>query len=410
MTELRVGIAGLGRLGRVHAANLAHKIPGAVLTAACVPGADSQAYARQELGLEKVYGDFREMVADPELDAVAIVSPSGEHCWQIEAALDAGKHVFSEKPLGVTMEQCLQAETAVARHPELVCMLGFMRRYDKSYAYAKEKITAGAIGTPYLVKSTGIDPEAVVEGAIRYSGTSGGIFLDSAIHDIDLMRWFLGSEAAEVYAMGCTFKHPAFQDAGDDETGVAVYKFKNGAMGMVHVGRTAPYGYHIETEIVGTEGTIRISAVPEKNRAMVYDVNGARTECVESFPERFAEAYLTEMEEFVRCVREGRKPDTGVEDGIYATRVGYATTEAWKTGKIVKICSFCGAELQPANQSTMIGTGARDVPCACSFWECLPSAVAAAGTTGAAAAASAGVLALLFLPDEIPDNGNDNGK
>ena len=246
MTELRVGIAGLGRLGRVHAANLAHKIPGAILTAACVPGADSQAYARQELGLEKVYGDFREMVADPELDAVAIVSPSGEHCWQIEAALDAGKHVFSEKPLGVTMEQCLQAEAAVARHP-------------------------------------------------------------------------------------------AFQDAGDDETGVAVYKFKNGAMGMVHVGRTAPYGYHIETEIVGTEGTIRISAVPEKNRAMVYDVNGARTECVESFPERFAEAYLTEMEEFVRCVREGRKPDTGVADGIYATRVGYATTEAWKTGKIVKI-------------------------------------------------------------------------
>ena len=85
-----------------------------------MPGADSQAYARQELGLEKVYGDFREMVTDPELDAVAIVSPSGEHCWQIEAALDAGKHVFSEKPLGVTMEQCLQAEAAVARHPELV--------------------------------------------------------------------------------------------------------------------------------------------------------------------------------------------------------------------------------------------------------------------------------------------------
>lgn len=410
MTELRVGIAGLGRLGRVHAANLAHKIPGAVLTAACVPGADSQAYARQELGLEKVYGDFREMVADPELDAVAIVSPSGEHCWQIEAALDAGKHVFSEKPLGVTMEQCLQAEAAVARHPELVCMLGFMRRYDKSYAYAKEKIAAGAIGTPYLVKSTGIDPEAVVEGAIRYSGTSGGIFLDSAIHDIDLMRWFLGSEAAEVYAMGCTFKHPAFQDAGDDETGVAVYKFKNGAMGMVHVGRTAPYGYHIETEIVGTEGTIRISAVPEKNRAMVYDVNGARTECVESFPERFAEAYLTEMEEFVRCVREGRKPDTGVADGIYATRVGYATTEAWKTGKIVKIWSFCGAGIQIVNKLAKRRTGAWDAPRACSLWECLSPAVTVAGTTGAAAAASAGVLTLLFLPDEIPDNGNDNGK
>ena len=413
MKELRVGIAGLGRLGRVHAANLAHKIPGAVLTAACVPGADSQAYARQELGLEKVYGDFREMVADPELDAVAIVSPSGEHCWQIEAALDAGKHVFSEKPLGVTMEQCLQAEAAVARHPELVCMLGFMRRYDKSYAYAKEKITAGAIGTPYLVKSTGIDPEAVVEGAIRYSGTSGGIFLDSAIHDMDLMRWFLGSEAAEVYAMGCTFKHPAFQDAGDDETGVAVYKFKNGAMGMVHVGRTAPYGYHIETEIVGTEGTIRISAVPEKNRAMVYDVNGARTECVESFPERFAEAYLTEMEEFVRCVREGRKPDTGVADGIYATRVGYALLRRrGKPGRWVKSdVPFCGAGIQPVKQVSDDKNRRAGYPVRLFFQECLSPAVTVAGTTGAATRRIRRVLlTLLFLPDEIPDNGNDNGK
>lgn len=337
MKKIKVGIAGLGRLGKVHANNIAFKIPNAELTAACSIVPAELEYAKEKLGVTDVYTDYREMLAKADIDAVVIVTTSSEHCWQIEAALDAGKHVFSEKPLGVTMEQCLQAEAAVARHPELVCMLGFMRRYDKSYAYAKEKITTGAIGTPYLVKSTGIDPEAVVEGAIRYSGTSGGIFLDSAIHDMDLMRWFLGSEAAEVYAMGCTFKHPDFKAAGDDETGVAVYKFKNGAMGMVHVGRTAPYGYHIETEIVGTEGTIRISAVPEKNRAMVYDVNGARTECVESFPERFAEAYLTEMEEFVRCVREGRKPDTGVADGIYATRVGYATTEAWKTGKIVKI-------------------------------------------------------------------------
>ena len=120
----------------------------------------------------------------------------------------------------------------MARHPELVCMLGFMRRYDKSYAYAKGKNHCGAIGTPYLVKSTGIDPEAWWRGH-PVQRDLRRIFLDSAIHDMDLMRWFLGSEAAEVYAMGCTFKHPDFKVAGDDETGVAVYKFKNGAMGMV---------------------------------------------------------------------------------------------------------------------------------------------------------------------------------
>ena len=199
-------------------------------------------------------------------------------------------------------------------------MLGFMRRYDPSYAYAKKQIDSGVIGTPYLVKATGLDPEAV-----------------AGIHDIDLMRWFLGSEAEEVYALGATFKHPEFRQAGDDETGLAVFRFKNGGMGTIHVGRTCPYGYHVETEIVGTEGTLRISAVPEKNLTRVYGPGGVRAECVASFPERFREAYLLEMQEFVDCVRTGRKPGTTVYDGVRSTAVGYATTEAWRTGRPVKI-------------------------------------------------------------------------
>ena len=336
MKKVKIGIAGLGRLGKVHAQNIAYKIPNAELTAACSIVPAELEYAQKELGISAVYSDYKEMLAKADIDAVAIVTTSSEHCWQIEAALDAGKHVFSEKPLGTDLEQCRKAEAAVERHPDLTFMLGFMRRYDKSYAYAKKKIEEGAIGTPYLVKATGIDPEALVEGAIRFAKTSGGIFLDMAIHDIDLMRWFLGSEAKEVYAMGATFKHPEFQAAGDDETGVAVYKFENGAMGMIHVGRTAPHGYHVETEIVGTEGSIRISAVPEKNQARIYGPGGVLTECVGSFPERF-EAYLVEMAEFVDCVCQGRKPGVSVYDGTKSTAVGYATTEAWRTGKPVKI-------------------------------------------------------------------------
>ena len=337
MKKLRIGIVGLGRLGKVHANNIANKIPNSELTAACSIVPAELEYAQKELGVQRVYADYREMLKDPEVDAVVIVTTSSEHCWQIEAALDAGKHVFSEKPLGVDVAQCKQAEAAVERHPDLTFMLGFMRRYDKSYAYAKQKVEEGAIGTPYLVKATGIDPEAFVDGAIRFAKTSGGIFLDMAIHDIDLMRWFLGSEATEVYAMGATFKHPEFKEAGDDETGVAVYKFENGAMGITHVGRTAPHGYHVETEIVGTEGTIRISAVPEKNLARLYNANGVCTECVQGFPERFADAYLAEMEEFALCALEGRQPGVSVYDGTKSTLIGYATTEAWKTGKAVKI-------------------------------------------------------------------------
>lgn len=337
MNRLRIGVVGLGRLGKVHAQNIAYRIPGAELTAACSIVPAELSYAREELGVAWLYSDYREMLAKAPIDAVCIVTTSSEHCWQIEAALDAGKHVFCEKPLGVTVEQCKKAEAAVERHPELIFMLGFMRRYDKSYAYAKQMVDSGAISKPYLVKATGIDPEALVQGAIRFAATSGGIFLDMAIHDIDLCRWFLGSEATEVYALGATFKHPEFRAAGDDETGVAVYRFENGAMAMVHVGRTAPYGYHVETEIVGTEGTIRISAVPQKNLATVYGPNGVCTECVGSFPERFEEAYLKEMEEFVDCVQKGRRPGVSVYDGTRSTAIGYATTEAWKTGRIVKL-------------------------------------------------------------------------
>ena len=175
MEKLKIGVVGLGRLGKVHAQNIRYKIPGAELTAACSIVPAELEYAKNELGVTDVYTDYKEMLAKADIDAVVIVTTSSEHCWQIEAALDAGKHVFSEKPLGVDVAQCKQAEAAVERHPELTFMLGFMRRYDKSYSYAKQKIEEGAIGTPYLVKATGIDPEAFVEGAIRFAKNSGGI-------------------------------------------------------------------------------------------------------------------------------------------------------------------------------------------------------------------------------------------
>lgn len=337
MKKVKVGIAGLGRLGKVHAGNLAFKIPNAELTAACSIMPAELTYAQEVLGVKEVYSDYREMLAKADIDAVAIITTSGEHCWQIEAALDAGKHVFSDKPLGVNVEECKIAEKAVERHPELAFFLGFMRRFDPSYAYAKKKIEEGAIGTPYMVKATGIDPEAMVDGAIKFAATSGGIFIDMAIHDIDLMRWFLGSDPVEVYATGSTFKHPEFKAAGDDETGVAMYKCENGAVGFVHVGRTAPHGYHVETEIVGTEGSIRVSPVPAKNLCMIYNNQGAVQECVSGFPERFAESYRLEMEEFINCVQNNTKPEVTVYDGTKSTQIGFATTEAYRQGGIVKI-------------------------------------------------------------------------
>lgn len=337
MKKVKVGIVGLGRLGKVHAGNLAFRIADAELTAACSIMPNELEFARRELNVTDVYTDFNEMLVKADIDAVAIVTTSGLHCGQIAAALDAGKHVFCEKPLGVTVEECRQAEAAVARHPDLAFFLGFMRRFDPSYAYAMEKIKAGVIGRPYMVKATGIDPESLVQGAIRFAPTSGGIFIDMAIHDIDLMRWFLQEDPVEVYATGATFKHPEFKAAHDDETGVAMYKCASGAIGFVHVGRTASHGYHVETEIVGTEGTLCISPVPEKNLCMIYDKDGAVKECVSGFPERFAEAYRLEMEDFIDCVKTGRKAEVTVADGTKSTQIAFATTQSYKDGRPVVI-------------------------------------------------------------------------
>ncbi|MCH4166921.1 MAG: Gfo/Idh/MocA family oxidoreductase [Megasphaera sp.] len=337
MKKIKVGIAGLGRLGKVHANNIAYKIAGADLVAACSIVPAELEYAQKELGVHDVYADYNDMLANADIDAVVIVTTSSQHCWQIAAALDAGKHVFTDKPLGVTLEECRLAEDAVKRHPDKTFFLGFMRRFDPSYVYAMEKIRAGAIGKPYMVKATGIDPEALVQGAIKFAPTSGGIFIDMAIHDIDLMRWFLGDDPVEVYAMGSTFKHPEFKAAHDDETGVAMYKCANGAIGFVHVGRTAPYGYHVETEVIGTEGTLRISPVPAKNLCMIYDNNGVVQECVSGFPERFADAYRLEMENFIDCAAKGIQPEVNVYDGTKSTQIAFATTESYRQGHAVSI-------------------------------------------------------------------------
>ena len=252
--------------------------------------------------------------------------------------IEAGGHAFFQHTdVSDEFSANACAEAAVERHPDKLFFLGFMRRYDPSYAHAKEQIDAGKIGKPYLVKATGLDPEALVESCIKFSKTSGGIFIDAASHDIDLMRWFLGGEITEVYAAGTTFKHPEFAENGDTETGMAMLKLDNGTVAFLHVGRTAPHGYHTETEIVGTEGHIRVAGVPWKDRTMIYDQYGARQEIIENFPQRFAEAYLLEMVDFIDCIQKDRKPELTVYDGTKATIVTYAITDSFHSGKAVKV-------------------------------------------------------------------------
>ncbi|WP_079474081.1 Gfo/Idh/MocA family protein [Marinococcus halophilus] len=335
MNKVKVGIVGLGRQGIDQARNIAFRIPNAELMAVNSIIKEEVQEVQQNWGIPYGYTDYNEMLANEELDAIVIISPSPEHCWQIEAALDAGFHVFSEKPLGVSMEECKIAERAVERNEDKVFMLGFMRRYDPSYAYAKQRIQEGSIGKPILVRATSIDPESTIEGAIRFAATSGGLFLDMTVHDIDLARWFLESDVKSLYATGGCYLHEEFEQYGDGDNVAALMHFENGTMAMFHSGRNAPHGYHVETEIVGTHGTLRIGSVPQENQVMIFDNHGARQECVNGFQERFEEAYRLELQEFIDCILEERKPDVSVYDGTKSTEVAYAATESFRENKLM---------------------------------------------------------------------------
>ncbi len=337
MKRVRIGSVGLGRLGLRHAENIATKFVHAELTALCDLNEQLLHQTADRLLVPHRFTSFEEMIALEELDAVVIASPSSLHTSQIAAALDAGKHVFSEKPLGVSIAECRQAEAAVKKHPDRVFMLGFMRRFDESYMYAHDKVVAGEIGRPILFRSYSQDPEKFIDGAIAFAPHSGGEFLDMAVHDIDLARWFLQDEPASVYAIGGCYAHPEFARYNDGDNVSCLMKFRNDAMAFLFAGRTAPHGYNVETEIIGTEGILRIASVPQKNLVEVIDQTGVRKECSENFLERFASSYVNEIGEFISCILENRTPEVSVSDGTRVTEIAYGCKEAFESGELKQL-------------------------------------------------------------------------
>ena len=337
MKTVKVGSVGLGRLGYEHAKNLATQVPGCELAAICDVDANRVKEVAAELGVPNTYTDFEEMCKNPELDAIVIVSPSFLHCQQIEIAMNHGKHVFCEKPLGTDVAQCKAAEKVIEAHPDLIFQLGFMRRFDKSYAEAKRKIDNGDIGKVVLVRSYTQDPRSTIESSLKFAPHSGGQYLDMCVHDIDLIRWFTGSDVKNVWAIGGVFEFDLYKELNDADNAAATIQMENGAMGFMFTNRTHGAGCNVETEIIGTHGTLRIANVGAKNLLQIVDGSGAREEYYPDFLSRWHQAYINEIQEFVSCINEGRKPGVTVYDGTKATLVTYAITDSFHSGKPVQV-------------------------------------------------------------------------
>ena len=320
MKTVKVGSVGLGRLGYEHAKNLATQVPGCELAAICDVDAN-RVKEVAELGVPNTYTDFEEMCKNPELDAIVIVSPSFLHCQQIEIAMNHGKHVFCEKPLGTDVAQCKAAEKVIEAHPDLIFQLGFMRRFDKSYAEAKRKIDNGDIGKVVLVRSYTQDPRSTIESTLKFAPHSGGQYLDMCVHDI-----------------GGVFEFDLYKELNDADNAAATIQMENGAMGFMFTNRTHAAGSNVETEIIGTHGTLRIANVGAKNLLNIVDEHGSREEYYPDFMSRWHEAFVAEMVAFTGHVRDNTKPaDLTVYDGTAVSEAAYRCKESFETGKMLPI-------------------------------------------------------------------------
>ena len=321
----KIGIVGLGRLGKRHAENLAFRVPGAEVVAACSPDADERAWATQHLGIEHVYGDYDQLLAHPGLDTVFLVTPNTLHPSQIVAGLKAGKHVFCEKPLSLLLDECLAVEAEAKRHPTLKAMVGFTRRFDPSLQDAQKKIAAGTIGRPFLVRTQSCDMNDPSGFFVRFAPKSGGIFLDMSVHDIDISRWLLGApKPKRVFSVGTIAVHKGLAECGDVDNGIAVVEFEGGAMATIYASRTMAHGHEAATEVVGTNGRLVVGRDGRLNHVEIADAHGIRTETTPTFWERFEDAFLRETIHFIDCVRHGKPPALTLHDATEATRIAIA--------------------------------------------------------------------------------------
>jgi myo-inositol 2-dehydrogenase/D-chiro-inositol 1-dehydrogenase len=330
---VRIGVVGLGRLGRRHAENLAFRVAGVRVVAAASPIETERAWAEASLAGAATYAGLPELLTHPGLDAVWLATPTSLHADHAIAAIEAGKHVFCEKPLALDPADCDRAVAAAAGRPGQVVMVGFMRRFDAAYAEAKRRVDAGELGEIFAIRCVSEDPIDPDGFFVRFAPTSGGIFLDCCIHDIDLVRWMLnGAETSSVTAAGSRLMYPALGECGDVDNGYATVVFKGGQVATFHVSRTSHRGYEAAMTIVGAKGALQIgAAVPQL--PLTLEAGGRRSVVGQvDFFERFGEAFLREAHAFADAVRRGGPTPLSLEDAREATRLACAMRAALKTG------------------------------------------------------------------------------
>jgi myo-inositol 2-dehydrogenase/D-chiro-inositol 1-dehydrogenase len=328
-----VGLIGAGRIGRLHAEHLAHRIPETNLLA--IADLDEQAaqHCARQCSIPKVTTDYRTLLDDPALDAVVICSSTDTHAPMIEAAAEAGKHIFCEKPIAFDLATIDRALAIVAR-AGVTLQIGFNRRFDASYRRVREAILKGEIGEPHLLHLISRDP---APPPLSYIATSGGLFLDMTIHDFDMARFLIGSEVETVYTAAAVRVDEAIGAAGDLDTAVVLLTFENGVIGTIDNSRRAVYGYDQRVEVFGSGGSVQSSNAYPNTVTLQTAQHVHRDLPLHFFLERYAESFLAEMKAFAAAVLEGSPTPVSGLDGRAPVAIALAARQSYDEKHPVRV-------------------------------------------------------------------------
>lgn len=329
MDKLRIGLIGLGRIGKIHYNNIKQQIPEAEVMMVADAHGDYSQY-------DVLSGDPSALIAHPDIDAVIICSPTDTHADYVDQCAKVGKHVFCEKPLDLSLERIKKTLDVVNQYG-IELMLGFNRRFDPNFLKIKALVDEGNIGNPHVVKITSRDPAPPPRDYLK---SSGGMFMDMTIHDFDMARYIMGKEVKQVFAAAATFCGGAVEAAGDIDTAVITLMFEDGSMAIIDNSRKAVYGYDQRLEVFGDRGMAHVDNNKADNHVFYNDVAMQSSLPLHFFMERYTMSYLTEMRMFVKAVQEQKKVPVDGSDGLQATLIAMAAARSYKEGRKVELSEF----------------------------------------------------------------------
>lgn len=332
---LKIGIIGAGRIGKVHLESISYHVKNATVTAMADPFMNEETEKLiRSYGVSKVTKDYKDILNDKDIDAVLVCSSTDTHAAISIEAINAGKHVFCEKPVDHSIEKIQAVADALKEHPEIKFQVGFNRRFDHNFAAIRKAYDDGKIGEAHILKITSRDPEPPNPAYIK---VSEGIFLDMTIHDFDMACFLTDSDVEELYVNSAVLVDPAIGEQGDVDTAIITMKMANGALAVIDNSRKAAYGYDQRAELFGSKGMVATSN-DTVSSAVISNADGVTGEKpLFFFLERYMGSFSEEMRQFTEAVINDTEVPVGIHAGLQSVKIGLAARKSVEEHRPVKI-------------------------------------------------------------------------